>query len=59
MTKKEIKALKEFIARMKVSTRLPYSSDPDFDAGIDYGREDAGEQLESLLRNDLKIDLGE
>jgi len=52
MLKREEKALRKLIAELKVSEAMPYSSDPDFDSGVDHGRDNAAEELEWLL-NDL------
>jgi len=59
MTKKEIKLLKEFIANMRIPQAMPYSSDPEWDSGADYGREDAADELKYLLKDKLNIDLGD
>jgi len=49
MLKREEKAIRKLIAGWNIGESLPYSSDPEFEDGIDRGRENCADELEYLL----------
>lgn len=56
MLKREEKALRTLIKKLREPQAMPYSSDPEFETGVDHGRDDAADELEWVL-NDL-VELG-
>jgi len=55
MKNKEIDLLRTLIKNLREPQALPYSSNPEFESGCDYGREDASDQLEWLLDELVKL----
>jgi len=55
MLKREEKALKELIAKLKIPEAMPHSSQSNLEDGIDRGREDAADELEYLLGQLAKL----
>ena len=55
MLKREEKALRELIVELRTSTAMAYSSNPEFEDGIDIGRERAADELEYLLTKLLTV----
>ena len=54
MTKTEIAELMALAAKWNVGEAMPYSSHPDFDDGIDRGRENCADELEYWVEQKLK-----
>ena len=54
MLKREEKALRELMEKWMISEAMPYASDPDFEDGMDRGRENCADELEWLLNDLLK-----
>lgn len=50
MNLKDKKAFKKLIDELRVPQGLAYSSNPEYDDGVDYGREDAADRFEWLIK---------
>lgn len=50
MNIKDREAFKKLIAELRVPQAQAYSSHPDYEDGIDYGRDDAADQIEYLIK---------
>ncbi len=50
MNSKDKKALKKLIESLREPQAMAYSSNPEYDDGVDYGRDDAADQLEYLIK---------
>lgn len=55
MNKRDIEVLEEFIKEWNSPQAMAYASDPDFEEGIDRGREECADALEYWL-SELKKD---
>jgi len=49
MNTKDRKAFKELIEDLRQPTAMAYSSNPEYDEGIDWGREDTADRIEYLI----------
>lgn len=49
MNIKDRAAFTKLIAELREPQAMAYSSNPDYEDGVDYGREDAADQLEYLI----------
>jgi len=49
MKTKDIKAFEKLINNLRSPGAMPDSSDPEFESGIDMGRENAADEIECLL----------
>ena len=54
MRKREEKALRELIENLRKPKAMPYSSDTEFEDGVDIGRENAADEIEYLLNKLIK-----
>ena len=50
MNQKDRAAFKKLIDELRVPQGMPYSSNPEYDDGVDFGREDAADQFEWLIK---------
>ena len=50
MNQKDRAAFKKLIDELRVPQAMAYSSSPDYDDGVDFGREDAADQFEWLIK---------
>lgn len=55
MRKSEIGLFRTLIEKLRQPEAMPYSSDPEFENGLDMGREYASDQLEWLLNELVQI----
>lgn len=49
MLKREEKAFRKLIEKLRIPEALPYSSDPEFESGVDQGSDNAADEIEWLL----------
>lgn len=57
MVKREEKALRELMVKWNKPNAMAYSSNPEFEDGVDIGRENCADELEWLIDFLLKINL--
>lgn len=50
MNIKDREAFKKLIAELRKPQAQAFSSHPDFEEGIDYGRDDTADQIEYLIK---------
>ena len=50
MNQKDRAAFKKLINELREPQGMPYSSNPEYDDGIDYGREDSADRFEWLIK---------
>ena len=50
MNMKDKKAFKELIEELRQPQAMAYSSNPEYEDGIDYGREDSADRIEYLIK---------
>ncbi len=50
MNIKDKKALKKLIETLREPQAMAYASNPEYEDGVDFGREDAADQLEYLIK---------
>lgn len=54
MLKREEKALRALVEKLRKPEAMAYSSNPEFEDGCDSGRDDAADELTWLLNDLLK-----
>jgi len=50
MNIKDREAFKKLIEEFRVPQAMAYASNPEYEDGIDYGREDAADRIEYLIK---------
>ena len=50
MNIKDREAFRKLVAELREPQAQPYASNPEYEDGIDYGREDSADQIEYLIK---------
>ena len=50
MNIKDREAFRKLIAELREPQAMAYSSNPEYEDGIDYGREDSADRIEYLIK---------